>query len=763
MPKRVSVYGLLWLCAWVSMAFAEVDPPASQEQASPGLLPVCVTVFEHQCGLLDRSGHWAAEPRYGELYASDDDWIATTRAGRVGLLDTQGRQLIAPRFQTIGRFRNGMAPATLWSDDHYGYIDTQGRWVLAPRFDLAGQFVDGIAATATQAAGQMRYAYIDPQAKQVVPGSYEGADSFLFGLAEISRGENDTREIALIDLHGNIVVPWGSRYSLQPLMPNRVLDTSDDALMLRDGQGRVLFQAKGGSEPAEGRLFYTPDGQSLGLLDIESGKPLVAPRKDWREWYAGVTFSDGLAWICAAESCDDHVLTLIDRQGRVVLPAAKYEDARPFVAGVAPVKYPGKSWQLIDKHGHAVTAPLYDGMLQSAWESSPQTARSGDVWLITSDDAKSGGRDQHWIDAHGRTLASVEGVACGIEVVRNGAGEIIWPRDVDASCAVKRKELGASDPADATVSAERIAAVEHAKAQDVVDGQVDVMQRETGRNVLPMLAGPPADLWNDSNWQHGSATVHLDGAASLTLPVGYRYLPPKAVHSMHDRLAAAGLLDAAGADADKVPLALLAPDDATWIMSVVLMPQGHIDTDHVDFDVEQLRQTMEVHSTNILGQLSNPTPTLHNISWIRQPKWDASAHRLDWSYEDFTLGGSSGTTIYLTAVTLGRRATVGMQIALGGADAKDRALIAQDAFDKLIKGVAFDAGETYADVQPGDPRAALGLGGYVVGPPTKEEQELPKKLEESRLRDFWHTVVERIVPVLGVALVGLGARRKLKK
>lgn len=760
MLKRLRVYATLCLYAFSLTTFADVSPPPPQEQPAPVLFPVCATVFDHRCGLLDRNGHWAVEPHYGALYASDDNWIAATPAGREGLLDAQGHPLIAPRFQIIGRFHNGVAPASSFSDDHYGYIDTQGHWVLSPRFELAGDFVDGIAATATETSGQTRYGYIDPQAHQVVPGSYERASSFQFGLAEIARGEGDAQEVALIDRQGKIVVPWGHRYGLRPLMPNRVLDTSEQALILRDGKGQVIFQAKGGSEPAEGRLFYTLDGQSLGLLDIETGKPVVPPRRDWRGWYASYGFSDGVAWICSAESCEDHMLTLIDRQGHVVLPAAKYEEALPFVAGVAPVKYPGKAWQLIDHHGRALTSPLYDGMLEPAWESSPQTARSGDIWLISDDDPKSGGRIQHWIDAHGRTLATVERVPCGVDVVRNGAGQIIWPRDLEATCAVMHKDADVSDPADAKVSAARIAAVEHAKAQDVVDDQVDVMQRETGKRILPMFAGPPEDLWNDSNWQHGPSTVRLDGAASLVLPEGFRYLPPTAVRSLRDRLVAANLLSA---DSANIPLALLAPDNATWSMSVVLLPQGHVSTKYVDFDAEQLRQTMEVRSTNILAQLPNPHPTLHNISWVHPPQWDADAHRLTWSYEDFSIGSDLQSTIYLSAVTLGRRAALGMQIELGGADAKDRALIAQESFDKLVKGVSFDAGETYTDVKPDDPSAALDLSEYVTGPPTKEEQELPKKLERKRLRDFWYTLVERIAPMLGLAFAGLAARKKFKK
>ena len=111
MLKRLCVYGTVWLYACSLAAFADVSPALPQEQAAPVLFPVCVTVFDNRCGLLDRSGHWAVEPHYGPLYASDDNWIANTPAGREGVLDAQGHPLIPPRFQTIGRSNNGLAPS----------------------------------------------------------------------------------------------------------------------------------------------------------------------------------------------------------------------------------------------------------------------------------------------------------------------------------------------------------------------------------------------------------------------------------------------------------------------------------------------------------------------------------------------------------------------------------------------------------------------------------------------------------------------------
>jgi uncharacterized membrane-anchored protein len=742
---------LLILVAWSGLALAAGVPPRV-EPPSPRLVPVCVVVFDSSCGLLDRDGHWAVEPRYGALFANGDVWVTQTHAGRSGLLDANGKELVAPGFDLIGDFDDGIALATTWTDQRYGYIDTRGNWLLPQRFHWAGDFADGMAPA--QETDQAPVRYIDRQGKPVLSGNYPEAGAFRFGLAEVSRGEGTQHEAALIDRKGQLVIRWAHRYGLQPIGPDRVLETAADGPTLRDGKGHVLFHASGGGAASEDRLFYTLDDETFGLLDLQTGKPLVAPRKDW---LGGTDFADGVAWMRVPSPEGQDLRVLLDRQGRVVLPAANYAYIGDFADGAAAIRYPDKDWQLIDKQGHALTPPRYNGSAWPAWNASEQTPRPGDVWYFTQDEPD---RRQSlaWVDSHGRLLASVESLDCGIEVVRNGHGETIWPKDVAASCAVKRPETGKTDPADAAVPAERIAAVRRAKAQDVVDDIGDVAQRDAGHGIAPLLGTPlPADPWMDGAWQAGPRTVHLDGPASLAIPAGFRYLPASAVLAMRDRLLAAGMLDA-----DAPPGGLLAPVDRAWTMLVVSMLQGHVDTGKVTLDADSLSQTMETYGSNILGQLDHPHPTMHSVDWVRAPRWDAAAHRLDWTYSDMTMGGMIGNDIYMNAILLGRRWTVAMQIHFADAYAGDRALIAQDAFDKLTNGVSFDTGETYADTQPGDRQAALGLTGYITGPEPKEMKEFPENMAKAERSEFWRTVGTRVLPMLGLAMVFLASRRKKK-
>ncbi|WP_261531598.1 DUF2167 domain-containing protein [Burkholderia multivorans] len=739
------------------------------DTTSPRLFPVCATVFDTRCGLLDRRGKWAIEPRYGQFFASDGYWVVTTPAGRAGLLDTAGRWLIEPSFRDIGRFRDGLAPASQFADGRYGYIDPKGSWVIPPRFETAGAFSEGVAATSVPAGENSQATYIDPHGRQAVSGTYARAGAFHFGVAQVDRGLNDSYETALIDRTGRLIVPWGHRYDFRPVMRDRIIESgpAPNGLVLRDAAGKVLFTAERSSgEPSEGRMFYSQDGSGMGLLDIASGKPIVQPRPDWRSVYGASTFSDGLAWICTADCTDRRRLALVDRDGRTVLPPALYEQVWPFVNGAALVKYPGKAWQLIDRQGRTVMPPRYEGIVEPAWESSAQTPRIGDIWRITDNESVHDLRNSVWIDTQGRLLARVETLDCGIQAVRDGKGDTIWPRDVEAACAVYRQDHGTSGAAAAPVSPDRIAAVRRAQARDAVDSRQDVMQREAGRTddgpLAAMLGGPSADLWRDARWQHGPSRVRVGDLASVSVPAGFRYLSPDAVRSLRGPLIKAGWL-AANVDLDAMPRALLVPDNAVWAMSVVLARQGHVPVDQARLDPEVLRKTMEARSTNILSQLHESRPTLHHVEWIRTPRWDPAAHRLDWIYNDFALGGSTGNTYYLTSVTLGRRATVGMQVVLGGAGAQSIERAVRDDFDALIKGVSFDAGETYADTTSGDEISKISLDEYVTGPPTPEEIAAPAKFAQAREREFWHTLWARILPLLGLAAIALAATRKRDK
>ena len=70
---------------------------------------------------------------------------AKEKSGKWGYLNSQGKWVIAPRFERAGIFRNGLAaakePGARW-----GYLKTDGTWGIEPKFSRVRIFSDGLAA-----------------------------------------------------------------------------------------------------------------------------------------------------------------------------------------------------------------------------------------------------------------------------------------------------------------------------------------------------------------------------------------------------------------------------------------------------------------------------------------------------------------------------------------------------------------------------------------------------------------------------------------
>lgn len=61
-----------------------------------------------------------------------------------GVIDRQLQILVSPRFELIGTFRMGLAPAKE-PKGKWGFIDKMGSWVLGPVYDDAEEFFGGLA------------------------------------------------------------------------------------------------------------------------------------------------------------------------------------------------------------------------------------------------------------------------------------------------------------------------------------------------------------------------------------------------------------------------------------------------------------------------------------------------------------------------------------------------------------------------------------------------------------------------------------------
>ncbi|EOD9326229.1 WG repeat-containing protein, partial [Campylobacter coli] len=64
--------------------------------------------------------------------------------GKIGFIDKSGEFVIKPKFNYVGDFSEGLAPALL--NGKIGFIDKSGKIIAKPEFDDISYFNEGLAA-----------------------------------------------------------------------------------------------------------------------------------------------------------------------------------------------------------------------------------------------------------------------------------------------------------------------------------------------------------------------------------------------------------------------------------------------------------------------------------------------------------------------------------------------------------------------------------------------------------------------------------------
>jgi len=94
----------------------------------------------------------------------------------------------------------------------FGYADKSGRLVIPCRFESAGRFSEGLAAVKLQG----KWGFIDYDGKMVISARYDEADDFDHGTALVLDG---SRGYLLIDASG--AVRRAERTDHHPITPGR--------------------------------------------------------------------------------------------------------------------------------------------------------------------------------------------------------------------------------------------------------------------------------------------------------------------------------------------------------------------------------------------------------------------------------------------------------------------------------------------------------------------------------------------------------------
>jgi hypothetical protein len=195
MPLRDS---LGW--GFVDKNFRWVIPPRYDraEQFSDGLAPVQMA---GKWGYIDKTGNQIVPPRYDLAWQFSDGLgriridhptgeKAMTMEGprpvyrrQFGFVDTGGKEVIPPQFESATDFQQGRAFAMPPGSKRLAIIDRRGNILHPPEYEQTREFHEGLAAACVGG----RWGYVDLAGSWAIAPRFNGADDFWHGLARVAR------------------------------------------------------------------------------------------------------------------------------------------------------------------------------------------------------------------------------------------------------------------------------------------------------------------------------------------------------------------------------------------------------------------------------------------------------------------------------------------------------------------------------------------------------------------------------------------------
>ncbi|MGD9563682.1 MAG: WG repeat-containing protein [Pyrinomonadaceae bacterium] len=252
-------------------------------------------------GIIGRTGNEIVAIKYAYIGLGHNGVYAFRNAdGKMGLINSQGRELVAPVYESIFVDRDGMRAVKL--NGKKGFIDNTGKLVVAAEFDESGEFFNGRAAVKKNG----KWGLIDATGKTVVPFEYDHAKAFIQGHAAI----RSNGKYGFVNESGKLVID---------------------------------FQFEDTGFFSEGFAFVKKGGK-WGYIDT-AGKAITEFKYDSNTNYD--RFDNGIAIVIL-----NGKRGFIDKTGReIILP--QYDNALPFRNGKAKVKINGREF-FIDKAGAEV-------------------------------------------------------------------------------------------------------------------------------------------------------------------------------------------------------------------------------------------------------------------------------------------------------------------------------------------------------------------------------------------------------------------------
>ena len=152
-------------------------------------------------GFIKTDGIFALAPRWDGV-GPFGEGVAPVRVmtKKWGFMDKTGKMVIEPVYESANRFAEGLAAVEGSIPEHnkWGFIDHEGKYKIAPQFTLARTFYEGLAGVQVE---EKKWGFIDKNSKLVIKAIYDDVGPFIGGLALAKVGDKES----YIDTTGNTV------------------------------------------------------------------------------------------------------------------------------------------------------------------------------------------------------------------------------------------------------------------------------------------------------------------------------------------------------------------------------------------------------------------------------------------------------------------------------------------------------------------------------------------------------------------------------
>jgi len=161
-----------------------------------------IVVNQKKWGFIDTAGKYITQPQYTYASPFSEGLAAVQIGGKLvngvltgghwGYIDKSGSMKIPAKFDDVGGFHEGIAPAAI--DGKWGYINKEGAFVISPQFDWTGGFIEGLARIQVQgkktvgATREYKEGFIDKTGRIVIEPQFDSTYPFSEGLAAVAVG-----------------------------------------------------------------------------------------------------------------------------------------------------------------------------------------------------------------------------------------------------------------------------------------------------------------------------------------------------------------------------------------------------------------------------------------------------------------------------------------------------------------------------------------------------------------------------------------------